>query len=163
MLTITPFLWFDTQAEDAAKFYAEAFSNAPGMTQVSKVMGKEYYTESAESVSGKKKGSVMTVPFEIAGMEFVGLNGGPQFKFSEAVSFALHCDTQEQIDYFWAKLSADPNAENCGWLKDKFGLSWQVIPAKLNDIIKQNPENVMAALLKMKKVIISDLERAAHA
>jgi len=154
---ITTFLWFDSNAEEAAKFYVSVFPD-------SSVTTTTRYTKSAEQASGKPAGSVMTVEFTLAGREFVALNGGPIFTFNESVSFVVHCDTQQELDAMWAKLSegGDPKAQQCGWLKDKFGLSWQVIPASLPRLMKSgNTERVMGALMKMKKIDIGELERAA--
>src|SRR5256886_13946333 len=122
MQKISPFLWFDNQAEQAAKFYVSIFKN-------SKIGKTTYYEKEAAETIGRPPGSVMTVEFTLDGVEFVALNGGPQFKFTEAVSFNVNCETQEEIDYFWEKLSADGGSTGpCGWLKDKFGLSWQATP-----------------------------------
>jgi len=120
MQKITPFLWFDDQAEEAVKFYTSVFKNS----KVGRILR---YGEEAASKSGRPAGSVLTIEFEIEGQKFVALNGGPQFKFNESVSFVVNCETQEEVDYFWGKLIADGGEESqCGWLKDKFGLSWQV-------------------------------------
>jgi len=154
---ITTFLWFDDLAEEAAKFYVSAFKD-------SSIKSITHYTKSAEQASGKPAGSVMTVEFTLAGMEFVALNGGPQFKFNEAISLVVHCDTQQELDEMWSKLShgGDPRAQACGWLKDRFGLSWQIIPTSLPRLMKSgNTERVMGALMKMKKIDIGELERAA--
>jgi predicted 3-demethylubiquinone-9 3-methyltransferase (glyoxalase superfamily) len=159
MQKIIPFLWFDNQAEEAAKFYTSVFKN-------SKTKSASYYEEETEKVSGKPKGSVMTVPFELGGQPFVALNGGPQFKFTEAISFLVNCDTQKEVDYFWEKLSdgGDPKAQQCGWLKDKFGVSWQIVPTMLGEILG-NPatsQNVMKEFLQMKKIDIAVLRRAQN-
>ena len=122
---ITPFLWFDDKAEEAAKFYASIFKN-------SKVGKITRYDEEAAGPTGRPAGSVMTVEFELEGQQFVGLNGGPMFKFTEAISFVVNCETQEEVDYFWSKLSAGGEESRCGWLKDKFGLSWQVVPDSID-------------------------------
>ena len=154
---ITTFLWFDTNAEEAAKFYVSVFKD-------SSIRSITHYTKSAEQASGKPAGSVMTVEFTLEGREFVALNGGPQFKFNESVSFVVNCDTQQELDEIWNKLSqgGDPRAQACGWLKDRFGLSWQIIPASLPHLIKSgNSERVMGALMKMTKIDIGELERAA--
>jgi predicted 3-demethylubiquinone-9 3-methyltransferase (glyoxalase superfamily) len=153
MQKITPFLWFDGQAGEAAKFYTSIFKK-------SKILNITRYDEEGEKVSGKPKGSVMTVAFEIEGQKFIALNGGPQFKFTEAVSFVVSCKTQQEIDYFWKKLSAGGKEVQCGWLKDKFGLSWQIVPARLPDLIKH--PKAMQAMLQMKKLDIAELERAAQ-
>ena len=153
MQRITPFLWFDNQAEEAAKFHVSVFKN-------SKVNGMTHYT--GEDPSGKK-GSVMTVDFELDGQDFVALNGGPRFKFTEAVSFVINCETQEEIDYYWEKLTAGGGEEvQCGWLTDKYGLSWQVVPTKLFDWAKDAAgfQRVMHELMPMKKLDLATLQRA---
>src|SRR5881227_4174532 len=151
---ITPFLWYDTQAEEAANFYVSVFKN-------SKVLGVVRYGD----VGPGPKGSVMTVEFELEGLKFVGLNGGPHFKFTEAVSFAISCETQEEVDYFWEKLTADGGQESqCGWLKDKYGLSWQIVPTVLIDMLhdkdSRKSEHVMQAMLQMQKIDIKKLKAA---
>ena len=153
MQKITPFLWFDDQAEAAANFYVSVFQN-------SKVKDTARYT--GEEPLGKK-GAVMTVSFELNGQEFVALNGGPRFQFSEAVSFVINCETQEEIDYYWAKLTADGGEEvQCGWLTDKYGLSWQVVPAKIAEWAGDAAgfERVMRAVLPMKKLDLAALQAA---
>ena len=153
MQKITPFLWFDNQAEEAVNFYVSVFKN-------SKVKGMTRYT--GEEPSGEK-GSVMTVNFELDGQEFVALNGGPQFKFTEAVSFVVNCETQEQIDYYWEKLTAGGGEEvQCGWLTDKYGLSWQVVPTKIREWARDPAgfQRVMHAVMQMKKLDITALQRA---
>jgi predicted 3-demethylubiquinone-9 3-methyltransferase (glyoxalase superfamily) len=155
MQRITPFLWFDDQAEAAAKFYVSVFKN-------SKITGTSHYT--GEEPSGQK-GSVMTVSFELDGQEFVALNGGPRFKFTEAVSFVVNCETQEEIDYYWEKLTADGGEEvQCGWLADKFGLSWQVVPAKIREWMEDKDpartQRVMHAVMQMKKLDMAAMQRA---
>jgi predicted 3-demethylubiquinone-9 3-methyltransferase (glyoxalase superfamily) len=153
MQKITPFLWFDNQAEEAVNFYISIFKN-------SKVNEKTYYT--GEEPMGKK-GSVMTVMFELDGQEFVALNGGPQFKFTEAISFSIECETQEEIDYYWEKLTSGGGEEvQCGWLADKYGLSWQVVPANLKKWAKDPAgfQRVMQALMPMKKLDMATLQRA---
>jgi predicted 3-demethylubiquinone-9 3-methyltransferase (glyoxalase superfamily) len=157
---ITPFLWFDNQAEEAAKFYTSIFKN-------SKIENVTRYDEEGSKVSGRPKGSAMTVPFQIEGQEFVALNGGPLFKFTEAISFVVNCETQKEVDYYWEKLSAGGEEVQCGWLKDKFGLSWQVVPTVLTEMLQdrdpQKAQRVMAAMLKMKKIEIADLKKAYDA
>ena len=153
MQKITPFLWFDSNAEEAAKFYVSVFKN-------SKVKEMTRYT--GEEPSGQK-GSVTTVNFELDGQEFVALNGGPQFKFTEAVSFVINCETQEEIDYYWEKLTAGGGEEvQCGWLTDKYGLSWQVVPTKIREWARDPAgfQRVMHAVMQMKKLDIAALERA---
>ena len=150
---ITPFLWFDSQAEEAANFYVSIFPNSR--------VGKTYrYDKAASQAAGRPEGSTMTVAFELDGQKFVALNGGPIFKFSEALSLVINCETQEEIDHYWTALTAggDPNAQQCGWLKDKFGLSWQVVPTELPELIGSSKG--MQAMLKMKKFDIAALRKA---
>jgi predicted 3-demethylubiquinone-9 3-methyltransferase (glyoxalase superfamily) len=153
MPRITPFLWFDSQAEDAAHFYTSIFRN-------SKVVSVNRYGEAGPG----PKGSVMTVKFQLDGQEFVALNGGPHFKFSEAISFVVNCETQEEVDEFWEKLSQGGEKVQCGWLKDKYGLSWQVVPTDLVKMLQdKDPEKskaVMEAMLQMKKIDIKGLMEA---
>jgi len=158
MQKITSMLWFDSQAEEAARFYTSIFKD-------SKIKTITHYGDAAAQASGQPKGSVMTVDFEIEGQDFVALNGGPQFKFSEAISFVVNCRTQKEIDEMWAKLTAGGGQPGpCGWLKDKYGLSWQVVPTVLNELMKdpKKSEPVMAAVMKMGKLDIETLERAAE-
>jgi len=155
MQKITPFLWFDNQAEEAVNFYVSVFKNA-------KVTGT---TRCGEEGPGPK-GSVLTVAFELNGQEFVALNGGPQFKFTEAISFVVNCETQEEIDYYWEKLTAGGGQEiECGWLKDKYGLAWQIVPAAIwgwmQDKDPVRSQRVMHALMQMKKLDLPTLQRAA--
>jgi predicted 3-demethylubiquinone-9 3-methyltransferase (glyoxalase superfamily) len=154
---IVPCIWMEKDADKAAEFYISVFKN-------SRILKTSYYPKAAEEVSGQKKGSVLTVRFTLDGQEFLVLNGGPVFKLSEAVSFTVSCDTQEEIDYFWKKLSFVPEAEQCGWLKDKFGLSWQIVPtileAMTTDRDQGKVERVTAAFLKMKKFDIAALKKA---
>lgn len=156
---ITPCLWFDDQAEQAAAFYTSIFPN-------SGIVATSRYGEAGREIHGKPPGSVMTVAFELDGQTFTALNGGPQFKFNEAVSFQVNCDTQEEIDYYWEKLSAggDERAQQCGWLKDRYGVSWQVVPTVLpqmtTDPDSRKSERAMQALLQMKKLDIAGLKRA---
>ena len=153
MQLITPFLWFDNNAEEAMNFYVSVFKN-------SKVGRVTRYGEAGPGPAG----TVMTVEFELDGQEFVGLNGGPHFKFTEAVSFTVRCETQEEIDYYWDTLSEGGQKSRCGWLKDKFGLSWQVEPRILGDLMAdKDPEKakrVMEAMLKMDKIDIEPIKRA---
>jgi predicted 3-demethylubiquinone-9 3-methyltransferase (glyoxalase superfamily) len=157
---ITPFLWFDTQAEEAAKFYTSIFKN-------SKVLASPRYTEEASKAAGRPAGSVMVVEFELEGQQFTALNGGPHFKFNEAISLVVHCQSQQEVDYYWDRLSerGDEQAQQCGWLKDRFGVSWQVVPDRLTELLNdRDPEKArraMAAMLKMKKIDVAELERAA--
>src|SRR2546423_8168961 len=158
MQKISPFLWFDTQAVEAAKFYVSVFEN-------SKLGGITHYDDDVAGEIGRPKGSVMTVEFTLDGVEFVALNGGPQFKFTEAVSFSVNCETQDELDYFWEILSADGGSTGpCGWLKDKFGLSWQVSPIILAEMLadkdKAKAERVMKAMMEMDKLDIAELKKA---
>ena len=156
---ITPCLWFDDQAAQAAKFYTEIFKNSR-INKVSRY-GKEGY-----EIHHRPEGSVMTVAFELDGQAFTAVNGGPVFKLNEAISFQVDCATQEEVDYYWEKLSegGDEKAQQCGWLKDKYGLSWQIVPRvlveMLNDPDAKKSQRVMAAMLKMKKIEIETLKRA---
>lgn len=156
---LSPCLWFADEAEDAAKFYTGIFKNSR-ITQVTK------YPAAGVETHGRPPGSVMVVAFELDGQKFSALNGGPIFKFNEAVSFEINCEDQEEIDYYWGKLSAggDPKAQQCGWLKDRFGLSWQVVPSFMHELFKDEKsaatKRVMEAMLAMKKIIIADLLRA---
>jgi predicted 3-demethylubiquinone-9 3-methyltransferase (glyoxalase superfamily) len=156
---LNPCLWFDGQAEDAAKFYTGIFDN-------SKIVATSRYTEAGQEVHKRAPGSVMTVDFVLDGHAFVALNGGPDFKFNEAISFQVHCESQEQIDYFWDKLGVggDPNAQQCGWLKDRFGVSWQIVPTVLPRLLADpdpaKASRAMNAMLKMKKLDIHALRRA---
>jgi len=164
---ITPCLWFDSNAEEAVKFYVSVFSANGGAAsgqKPSKITGITRYGESGAAVAGRPKGSVMTVEFHLAGQEFMALNGGPLFTFSEAISFIVNCETQEEIDTFWEKLSEGGKPGQCGWLKDKYGLSWQIVPTVLGEMMKdkdpKKSERVMAALLQMTKLDIKRLEQA---
>jgi len=158
MQKITPFLWFDNQAEEAVKFYTSIFKD-------SKIGKITRYGEAGEKVAGRPSGSVMTIEFEVEGQKFTALNGGPQFKFNESISFVVNCGTQEEVDYFWDKLTADGGQESqCGWLKDKFGLSWQIVPTVLIDMLhdkdSRKSEHVMQAMLQMQKIDIKKLKAA---
>lgn len=160
MKGINPCLWFDGQAEEAARFYTSIFKN-------SKIGSVSRYGEAGAAASGRPKGSVMTVTFQIDGQKFVALNGGPHFKFTEAISFMVNCETQQEIDHFWEKLSEGGEPGPCGWLKDKYGLSWQIVPAVLEEMMQdkdaRRSERVMEAILKMKKLDIKALKEAhAH-
>ena len=154
---IVPCLWFDSEAEDAANYYCGIFKNSR-VTQVQR------YGKAGFEIHGRPEGSVMVVAFELDGQKFTALNGGPIFKFNEAVSFEIKCENQEEIDYYWDKLTpgGDPKAQVCGWLKDKFGLSWQVVPAHMPDLSTPSGQRAMEAFLKMKKIDIAELERAAR-
>ena len=151
---VTTFLWFDNNAEEAVNFYVSVFKN-------SKVVGTSHYGESGPG----PKGSVMTIEFDLDGQRFTALNGGPTFKFTEAISLVVHCETQEEIDYFWEKLSEGGQKVECGWLKDKFGLSWQIVPNFLMELLlgdSQRSERVMKAVMKMQKLDIAELRKAAE-
>jgi predicted 3-demethylubiquinone-9 3-methyltransferase (glyoxalase superfamily) len=156
---ITPCLWFDDQAEEAAKFYTAIFNN-------SKIVSMTRYGEAGHEVHGRPAGTVMTVAFELDGHAFTALNGGPMFKFNEAISFQVSCETQEELDYYWEKLSegGDREAQQCGWLKDKYGASWQVIPNVLLEMFtspdSKKSQRVMKSMLRMKKIDIEELKRA---
>jgi predicted 3-demethylubiquinone-9 3-methyltransferase (glyoxalase superfamily) len=154
MQKITPFLWFDRQAEEAAKFYVSLFKN-------SKILNIAHYGEGAPV----PKGTVMTVDFVLDGERFTALNGGPMFKFTEAISFLVNCETQAEVDGLWNKLTSDGGKESqCGWLKDKYGLSWQIIPTALGQMLSdpdpEKAQRVMSAMLKMRKIVVDDLRRA---
>ena len=160
MQKITPCLWFDDNAEEAVKFYTSLFKN-------SKILQVSHYGEAGSSVAGRPKGSVMTAKFELNEQEFVALNGGPHFKFTEAVSFVVNCDTQAEIDEYWEKLSADGQKSRCGWLKDKFGLSWQVVPTILPELLDEKDpvkaDRVMQAIMRMDKLDLKTLQEAHNA
>jgi predicted 3-demethylubiquinone-9 3-methyltransferase (glyoxalase superfamily) len=157
---IAPCLWFDSQAEAAAKYYVGIFKN-------SKLGRISRYSDAGKDVHHRPAGSVMTVEFELEGQPFTGLNGGPAFKFNEAISFQVECETQEEVDYYWNKLGAggDP-AQQCGWVKDKFGLSWQVVPRILSELMTDKDQGkadrAMEAMLQMKKIDIAELKRATE-
>jgi predicted 3-demethylubiquinone-9 3-methyltransferase (glyoxalase superfamily) len=153
---IVPNLWFDTEAEEAADFYVSVFRN-------SRVVNVARYTEAGP----RPAGMVMTVEFELDGQRFVGINGGPQFKFDEAVSFQIECEDQDEVDYFWERLTDGGEESQCGWLKDRFGLSWQVVPTGMEELFSDpDPERArraMEAMLKMRKLDVEELRRAADA
>ena len=159
MLKISPCLWFDSQAEEAAKFYV-------GIFKKSKIRKISRYGEAGHEIHKRPAGSVMTVEFELEGQTFTALNGGPIFKFNEAVSLQIFCKTQKEIDYYWDKLTAggDPSAQQCGWLKDKYGLSWQVVPAEASKLLldpkSKKSQRAFAAMMEMKKMDIAALKRA---
>ena len=158
MQKITPFLWFDRQAEDAVKFYTSLFKNS----KIGRILRN---AEGPAEKTGRPVGSVLTIEFEIEGQKLIALNGGPLFKFNESVSFVVNCETQEEVDYFWGKLTADGGEESqCGWLKDKFGLSWQITPTVLIDMLHdkdpEKSERVMNAMLQMQKIEIPRLKAA---
>jgi predicted 3-demethylubiquinone-9 3-methyltransferase (glyoxalase superfamily) len=156
MQKLTPCLWFDTEGEEAATFYTSVFPN-------SKILELTHYG----SAGPRAEGMVMTVTFELDGQRFIALNGGPDFAFNEAISFEVSCKSQEEVDAFWSKLSEGGEEGPCGWLKDRFGVSWQIVPMRLEELLKdpdeEKAQRVMAAMLKMKKIEIDALERAAAA
>ena len=150
---VTTFLWFDRNEEEAVNFYVSVFKN-------SRVIGTSHYGESGAG----PKGSVMTIEFDLDGQRFTALNGGPTFKFTEAISLVVHCETQEEIDYFWEKLSEGGQKVECGWVKDKFGLSWQIVPNFLMELLlgdTERSDRVMKAVMQMKKLDIAELKKAA--
>ena len=156
MQKLTPFLWFDTEGEDAAEFYVSVFPN-------SRIVDVTHYGEAGPRAAG----TVMTVTFELDGQRFVALNGGPDFTFSEAISFEVECDDQDEVDSYWNTLSEGGEQGPCGWLKDKFGLSWQIVPRRLIELLSDpdtaKAQRVMAAMLQMRKIEVAELERAAAA
>ena len=157
MPRISPFLWFDSQAEEAAKFYAGIFPN-------SKVLNVSRYGEAGREVHGREPGSAMTVEFELDGQKITALNGGPLFRFNESFSFVVGCADQREVDHYWSKLTQGGEESQCGWLKDKFGFSWQVVPTALHRLIggpdPKGSQRAFAAMMKMKKLVIEDLQRA---
>lgn len=157
MQKISPFLWFNDQAEEAVKFYVSIFKN-------SKIVCVTRYGEAASKASGRPNGSVMTVQFQLEGQEFVALNGGPHFKFTEAISFVVNCRTQRELDRFWENLSAGGEKSQCGWLKDKHGVSWQIVPESLEKMLSDKDacksQRVMESLLQMEKLDIKTLKKA---
>ena len=160
MQKITPFLWFDDCAEAAALFYVSIFPN-------SKIVDIVRYPGAGEEIHGQAKGTVMTVAYELDGQTFTAINGGPMFKFNEATSFVVHCETQQEVDHYWKKLGegGDPQAQQCGWLKDRYGLSWQIVPDVLVELLSgptlEKTNRVMQAMLQMKKIDIAALQQAA--
>ena len=154
MSGITPCVWFDTEGEEAARFYTSVFPN-------SKILDVSHYGDAGP----REAGTVMTVEFELDGLRFVALNGGPEFTFSEAISFQVHCEDQDEVDAYWTKLSEGGEEGPCGWLKDRFGLSWQIVPTRLPELLgdpdREKAQRVMACMLGMRKIVIADLERAA--
>jgi predicted 3-demethylubiquinone-9 3-methyltransferase (glyoxalase superfamily) len=156
---ITPCLWFDHEAEEAARFYATIFEN-------SRIGNIARYGREGHEIHGRPEGSVMTVEFELDGQAFTALNGGPVFKFNEAISFQVHCETQDQVDYYWEKLGegGDETAQQCGWLKDRYGVSWQIIPKDLSQYLggpaPEKSQRAMKAMLQMKKIDIGAIKRA---
>ena len=161
MKGITPFLWFDSEAEDAANRYVSFFSRFAGSSEITEVMR---YGPAAAEASHRPAGSVLTVAFRLGGQDFVALNGGPEFRFTEALSLLVNCESQEEVDHFWEQLSAGGEQGPCGWLKDRYGVSWQVVPTVLDEMLRdqdrERAERVMAAMLQMKKIDIDELRRA---
>jgi predicted 3-demethylubiquinone-9 3-methyltransferase (glyoxalase superfamily) len=157
MQKITPCLWFDDNAEEAVNFYISLFKN-------SKITNIAHYGEAGAAASGRPKGSVMTIMFELDGQEFMALNGGPHFKFSPAISLMVNCQTSDEVDEFWDQLSAGGMKQQCGWLTDKFGVSWQIVPTALGDMIEdddpEKSERVMKAMLRMEKIDLAPLVQA---
>jgi predicted 3-demethylubiquinone-9 3-methyltransferase (glyoxalase superfamily) len=162
MKGITPFLWFDDQAEQAANRYVSIFSSA-GVKR-SEITDITRYSPASSQAAGRPEGSVMTVAFTLGGQELVALNGGPEFHFTEALSLVINCENQEEVDHFWEELSAGGEQGPCGWLKDRYGVSWQVVPTALNEMLQdedpKRAERVMAAMLQMKKIEIEPLRQA---
>ena len=156
---IVPCLWYADEAEEAANFYIGIFPN-------SRIVATTRYNNAGREIHGRPAGSVLTVEFELDGQRFTALNGGPMFTFNEALSLQILCETQEEIDHYWEKLGAggDPNAQVCGWLKDRYGVSWQVVPSRMDEMLQDHTspraERAMSAMLQMKKIVIADLERA---
>lgn len=165
MNTITPFLWFDTQAEEAMSFYVDTFNGAPYKKQESRIVDITRYEKGMEAPGADAlEGKVITGVFELAGQRIMALDGGPVFKFNEAISLYVECEDQREVDYFWEKLSAVPEAEQCGWCKDKYGLSWQIVPKRLDELMGDpdpvKSKRVVNAMLKMKKIVVADLQQA---
>jgi predicted 3-demethylubiquinone-9 3-methyltransferase (glyoxalase superfamily) len=164
MQRITPFLWFDDQAEDAANFYVSIFSSRASGENDTGIKDVVQYGEAGAQASGRPEGSVMVVTFQLEGQEFVALNGGPTFPFTEAISLVVNCESQADVDELWGKLSEGGEEGPCGWLKDKYGLSWQVVPTVLDEMLRdkdpKKSERVMKAMLQMKKIDIPTLEQA---
>lgn len=165
MNKIVPSLWFDTQCEEAMNYYVDTFNGAPHKKEDSKIISITRYEKGMEAPgAGQMEGKVITGIFELAGQRFMALDGGPVFNFTEAISFFVECADQKEVDYFWNKLSAVAEAEQCGWCKDKFGMSWQIVPKQLGELIgtpdPAKSMRVVNAMLKMKKIIVADLQKA---
>jgi predicted 3-demethylubiquinone-9 3-methyltransferase (glyoxalase superfamily) len=165
MQKITTSLWFDKEAEEAMNFYVDTFNNAPHSKKDSKIVNMDYYPDNVDEEHMKgMEGKVINGVFELAGQKFICLDGGPLFKFNESISLTIDVEDQEELDYFWGKLSAVAESEQCGWCKDKYGLSWQIIPKRLGELMsdsdKEKTGRVMMALLKMHKLDIAELEKA---
>jgi predicted 3-demethylubiquinone-9 3-methyltransferase (glyoxalase superfamily) len=162
---IVPSLWFDEETEQAVSFYISVFNGSPHKRGASRILSITRYEKGMEVPGAEEmEGKVLTAIFELSGQRFMALDGGPIFKFNEAVSFYVECEDQDEVDYFWSRLSAVPEAEACGWLKDKFGLSWQIVPRQMGDLLgSPNKKKAMAAtnaMLKMKKIVLADLQQA---
>jgi predicted 3-demethylubiquinone-9 3-methyltransferase (glyoxalase superfamily) len=162
---ITPCLWFDKNCEEAMNYYVDVFNNSPNKKAESKIVSiKRYPEEVKEEHMRGMEGKVLTGIFELEGQRYLALDGGPIFKFNEAISLMVECADQNEVDYFWGKLSASPENEQCGWLKDKFGLSWQIVPKAMGEMLSDKDEEkanrVLVSMLKMKKIVIADLEKA---
>jgi predicted 3-demethylubiquinone-9 3-methyltransferase (glyoxalase superfamily) len=162
---IVPSLWFDEETEQAVSFYISVFNGSPHKRGASRILSITRYEKGMEVPGAEEmEGKVLTATFELSGQRFMALDGGPIFKFNEAVSFYVECEDQDEVDYFWSRLSTVPEAEACGWLKDKFGLSWQIVPRQMGDLLgSPNKKKAMAAtnaMLKMKKIVLADLQQA---
>jgi predicted 3-demethylubiquinone-9 3-methyltransferase (glyoxalase superfamily) len=165
MQKITPFLWFDTQAEEAMNYYVDTFNGAPYKKQASSIISITHYEKGMEAPGAEQlEGKVITGIFELAGQRFMALDGGPVFNFNESTSFYVECEDQKEVDYFWNKLSAVPESEQCGWCKDKFGLSWQIIPKQLGELMGDSDpvkaKRVVNAMLQMHKIDVAGLQKA---
>lgn len=165
MKKIIPFLWFDTQAEEAMNYYVDTFNGAPHKREESRIVDITRYAKGMEAPGAEQlEGKVITGIFELAGQRFMALDGGPVFQFNESTSFYVECEDQKEVDYFWNRLSAVPESEQCGWCKDKFGLSWQIIPKQLGELMgtpdAERSKRVVNAMLKMHKIIVADLQKA---
>lgn len=165
MNRIVPCLWFDMNCEEAISYYIETFNNAPSKRGISKIISIQRYEEGMNTPNNDQMlGKVLTVIFELDGHQFMALDGGPVFNFTEAVSFSIDCEDQEEVDYFMERLSSSPENEQCGWVKDKYGLSWQVVPKRLGELLadpdKEKVNKVMNAMLQMKKLDVEGLEKA---
>lgn len=165
MQKITPCLWFDKNCEEAMNFYVEVFNGSPNKKAESKIVSIMRYPKGVEEEHIKgNEGKVLTGIFELEGHRYMALDGGPIFKFNEAISFQIECQDQTEVDYFWGKLSAVKESEQCGWVKDKFGLSWQIVPKVLGEMLMDKDQaksnRVLEAMLKMKKIVVEDLEKA---
>lgn len=165
MNKIIPSLWFDMQCEEAMNYYVDMFNGAPHKKEESRIVSITRYEKGMEAPGAEQmEGKVITGIFELAGQRYMALDGGPVFNFTEAISFFVECEDQQEVDYFWNKLSAVPEAEQCGWCKDKFGLSWQIVPKQLGELMgtpdPAKSMRVVNAMLKMKKIIVADLQKA---